>query len=275
VSVTATAPEVYVCAELQVDLLDPLPGDRNLNQMDAEEFALLVQSIRDNGFLEPIQTVPMADGRYRIIGGEHRWKAAKEVGMEKIQALVLGGPKWQDEDLQEFMSARLNHIRGSLSPQRFVKTFQRFSQKYTADSMRQLMGFKVDAWAMMLDGVEKNLKSAGLPKSAVDAFKKAKGRINTSDQLSSFLNLLVHKHGSTLPFNYMAFSMGGKEIIYTIATDPVYAAVKEMLAWAEKHQVDINALWEGILPKWKEVAEAMSYSQPPTPGNGRKNGKRS
>lgn len=266
--------ETHPYAEVGINLLEPLPDERNMNGMDDEEYARLVHSIREDGFVEPILAVPLVGGKYRIVGGHHRWKAAKEVGMEKVPAVILQGPKWQDEDLQEFMSARLNQIRGSISPQKFVQTFQRLSKKYTTDSLRNLMGFKVDAWAMMLDGVEKNLKSAGLPKSAVDAFKKAKGRINTGDQLSSFLNLLVHKHGSTLPFNYMAFSMGGKEIIYTIATDPVYAAVKEMLAWAEQHQVDINALWEGILPKWKEVAEAMSYSQPPTPGNGKKNGKR-
>jgi ParB/RepB/Spo0J family partition protein len=266
--------ETHTYTEIEIGFLEPLPDDRNLNGMDDEEYARLVQSIREDGFVEPILTVPLVNGRYRIVGGHHRWKAAKEVGMEKVPAVVLQGPKWQDEDLQEFMAARLNQIRGSISPQKFVQTFQRLSKKYTTDTLRNLMGFKVDAWSMMLNGVEKSLKSAGLPKEAVDAFKKAKGKIHTGDQLSTFLNVLVHKHGSTLPFNYMAFSMGGKEIIYTIANDPVYAAVKEMLAWAEKNQVDINALWEGILPKWKEVAEAMSYAQPPAPSNGRKHGKR-
>ena len=56
-----------------------VPTSFNVNEMDEPEFAVLVEEIRDGGFDEPCQVVPIKDGhdagKYLILGGEHRYKA--------------------------------------------------------------------------------------------------------------------------------------------------------------------------------------------------------
>ena len=47
----------------------------------------LVDSIRENGIVQPVIVRQEADG-YRLIAGERRWRAAQVVGMERIPAIV-------------------------------------------------------------------------------------------------------------------------------------------------------------------------------------------
>ena len=48
----------------------------------------LSDSIREHGVLQPIIVTKLADNKYQIVAGERRWKAAKEVGLSKIPAIV-------------------------------------------------------------------------------------------------------------------------------------------------------------------------------------------
>ena len=47
----------------------------------------LVDSIRENGIVQPIIVRQEADG-YRLIAGERRWRAAQVAGIERIPAIV-------------------------------------------------------------------------------------------------------------------------------------------------------------------------------------------
>ena len=47
----------------------------------------LVDSIRENGIVQPVIVRQEADG-YRLIAGERRWRAAQVAGMERIPAIV-------------------------------------------------------------------------------------------------------------------------------------------------------------------------------------------
>ena len=42
--------------------------------------------------IQPLIVRPLADGRYELIAGERRWRAAREAGLELVPALV------RDED---------------------------------------------------------------------------------------------------------------------------------------------------------------------------------
>jgi ParB family chromosome partitioning protein len=47
----------------------------------------LVESIRERGIIQPL-IVRQVDGTYELIAGERRWRAAKEVGLEEVPAIV-------------------------------------------------------------------------------------------------------------------------------------------------------------------------------------------
>ncbi|HXF65840.1 MAG TPA: ParB/RepB/Spo0J family partition protein, partial [Burkholderiales bacterium] len=76
---------------LPVDALQP--GRMQPRQrMDPEALAGLAESIKAQGVIEPILVRPAADGRYEIIAGERRWRAARLAGLASVPALVREVP---------------------------------------------------------------------------------------------------------------------------------------------------------------------------------------
>jgi ParB family chromosome partitioning protein len=57
-------------------------------QFTNEAMSELIASVRAHGVLQPILVRPVADGRYEIIAGERRWRAAQAVGLHEIPAVV-------------------------------------------------------------------------------------------------------------------------------------------------------------------------------------------
>jgi ParB family chromosome partitioning protein len=74
---------------LPLDLLSPGPFQPR-RQLDPAELAALAGSIREQGVLQPIlaRPDPAAPGRYQIIAGERRWRAAQQAGLHDIPALI-------------------------------------------------------------------------------------------------------------------------------------------------------------------------------------------
>ena len=57
-------------------------------QFTNEAMTELIASVRAHGVLQPILVRPVAGGRYEIIAGERRWRAAQAVGLHEIPAVV-------------------------------------------------------------------------------------------------------------------------------------------------------------------------------------------
>lgn len=66
------------------------PNPRNPRRHFAEgDLADLAQSIREHGLVQPVVVRPAAEaGRYEIIAGERRWRAAQRAGMNDIPVIV-------------------------------------------------------------------------------------------------------------------------------------------------------------------------------------------
>jgi ParB/RepB/Spo0J family partition protein len=67
---------------LPIDAIEPDPHNRRV--LDDDEFQGLVDSIRVLGLLQPIQVRLREDGRYQLIDGERRWRAAYQAGLTEI-----------------------------------------------------------------------------------------------------------------------------------------------------------------------------------------------
>ena len=55
---------------------------------DEETLAALTASIREVGVLQPVLVRETEEGRYELIAGERRWRAAKRAGLQVIPAIV-------------------------------------------------------------------------------------------------------------------------------------------------------------------------------------------
>ena len=71
---------------IPLDRIEPDPDQPRKMSADADEdLKLLASSILQHGVLQPITVKAMPDGRYQIVAGERRWRAAR-------MALQAGGP---------------------------------------------------------------------------------------------------------------------------------------------------------------------------------------
>ena len=72
---------------LQLDRV--IPGKyQPRTRMDQDSLAELAQSIKSQGIIQPILVRPVAGGKFEIIAGERRWRAAKIAGLNKVPVLV-------------------------------------------------------------------------------------------------------------------------------------------------------------------------------------------
>ncbi len=80
--------------ELRKIPLDLLQRGRYQPRSSFDPAALqeLADSIRAQGVVQPIVVRPERDGRYEIIAGERRWRAAQLAGMDAVPALVRDLP---------------------------------------------------------------------------------------------------------------------------------------------------------------------------------------
>lgn len=57
------------------------------SEVTVEELGELVESIRENGLLQPLVVRPSADG-WELVAGERRWRALRELGWDRAPAVV-------------------------------------------------------------------------------------------------------------------------------------------------------------------------------------------
>src|SRR5439155_16800023 len=86
-------------AETVTDALTSLPIDRirpgryqPRTRMDDACLAELSESIKVQGVVQPILVRPVDGGRYEIVAGERRWRAAQRAGLKEIPALIRAVP---------------------------------------------------------------------------------------------------------------------------------------------------------------------------------------
>ncbi len=65
-----------------------LPDQQPRRYFDPEKMSALVDSIKQHGILEPILLRSLDHDTYELVAGERRYRAAKEVGLEQIPAVV-------------------------------------------------------------------------------------------------------------------------------------------------------------------------------------------
>jgi len=63
--------------------------------MDTESLASLAESIKTQGVMQPILARPVGGGRYEILAGERRWRAARMAGLATVPTLVREVPDRQ------------------------------------------------------------------------------------------------------------------------------------------------------------------------------------
>jgi hypothetical protein len=193
---------------LNVPINSLTPQAGNPNRMSGRAFDLLVDNIQKTGLTDAI-LVRRTDNGYRIVGGHHRWEAAKYLGFEEVPVCVITDPDFDDE-AETFQIVRMNVIRGKMDPASFFSMYEKMSAKYTQDILQDMFGFAESEEFRRLI----NQTAKALPPELQQKFKDAAKELKTIDGLAQLLNEMFTKFGSSLPFGFMVLDYGGKESVW-------------------------------------------------------------
>ncbi|ARF56394.1 ParB/RepB/Spo0J family partition protein [Streptomyces gilvosporeus] len=112
-------------AEVPLDAITPNPRQPR-KVFNDEELAELVISIKEVGLLQPVVVRQTEPERYELIMGERRWRACREVGLEKVPAIVRAtedGKMLLDALLENLHRAQLNPLEEAAAYDQLLKDF--------------------------------------------------------------------------------------------------------------------------------------------------------
>lgn len=249
-------------ASSRFEMLDPNLMDNNAwnpNVMDQDDFNRLVAEIEEVGFIDPVQVVPMEGGQYRIIGGEHRVAAARELKLKAVPAMVLEGARWKDEDLQKLVTVRLNVLKGHLNPEKMAVLYREMAEKYGEDALQNLFAYTDEqGWEKLVSGIKQGLSKTGLPKEKRREFEEKAKEAKTLKDLERILNELWSSYGDTVQLSFMVFTYGRREHMYVAMDRKTRAAAKKVAAYCKAHAKDINDV---LGPALQALADVLSKQE--------------
>ncbi|MCX7184607.1 MAG: ParB/RepB/Spo0J family partition protein [Nitrosospira sp.] len=116
--------------------------------MDKESLAELADSIKVRGVMQPVLVRLVSAGRYEIIAGERRWRAAQMAGLEEIPALIRDVP----DEAALAMSLIENIQRENLNPLEEAQGIQRLINEFgmTHQAASQALGSSRSAVSNLL-----------------------------------------------------------------------------------------------------------------------------
>ncbi len=97
--------------QLPVELIEPNPGQPR-SVFDEQALVALGESIRRRGVLQPVLVRPLPGGRYELIAGERRWRAAQLADLTEIPAVI----RHHDDAASLELALIENMAREDLSP---------------------------------------------------------------------------------------------------------------------------------------------------------------
>ncbi|TVP67716.1 MAG: ParB/RepB/Spo0J family partition protein [Nitriliruptor sp.] len=120
---TAVGPATY--AEVDPDLIAPNPRQPR-EVFDPDELEGLSVSLADVGMLQPLVVRPLADGRYELVAGERRLRAAYLAGLPTVPVLIR-----HTEDADLLKEALVENIhRVQLNPLEEAAAYQQLLEEF-------------------------------------------------------------------------------------------------------------------------------------------------
>lgn len=111
-------------AMVPIAAIEPLPGQPR-SHFDEDSLVELAASIAARGVIQPVIVRRKANGRFQLVAGERRWRAAQKAHLHEIPALV------RELSDREVMALALieNLQREDLNPVEEARAYQRLSEQ--------------------------------------------------------------------------------------------------------------------------------------------------
>ncbi|HHX50363.1 MAG TPA: ParB/RepB/Spo0J family partition protein [Clostridia bacterium] len=123
--------------ELQIDQIEP--GTFQPRQkFDQEKLQELASSIKEHGVVQPIVVRRLPEGEYRIVAGERRWRACKQLKLATIPAIIKD---YSDREVTEIALIE-NVQREDLNPLEEAVAYKMLVEEFdlTQEELSQRIG---------------------------------------------------------------------------------------------------------------------------------------
>ena len=110
--------------EIDIDLIEPNSFQPRMN-FNEERLEELAQSIRSNGIIQPLLIRRIDGGRYQIVAGERRWRAAQRAGLSKVPCIIKEIPEEKMLELalvENIQRQELNAIEEAHAYKRLIES---------------------------------------------------------------------------------------------------------------------------------------------------------
>jgi ParB family chromosome partitioning protein len=122
--------------EIDTDLIQPSPFQPR-TRFREEALEELARSIKASGIIQPLVVRPVG-GRYQLIAGERRWRAAQRAGLTRVSAIV----RQVSDELALEMTLVENIQREDLNAIETARAFERLMEEFqlTQESVAERTG---------------------------------------------------------------------------------------------------------------------------------------
>jgi ParB family chromosome partitioning protein len=110
--------------QIDIDLIEPSPYQPR-TRFREEALEELARSIKASGIIQPLVIRPMG-GRFQLIAGERRWRAAQRAGLTKVSAIV----RQVSDELALEMTLVENIQREDLNAIETARAFDRLMEEF-------------------------------------------------------------------------------------------------------------------------------------------------
>lgn len=233
-------PAEYNSGEIhQLRLIDVEPNKNQPRKaFDEEKLALLTESIKEHGVIQPIVVMKAAAG-YTIVAGERRWRAAKKAGLDSIPAIIREYNKKEAAEIaliENLQREDLNPIEEALGYRSLMDDFD-----MTQEMVSQRIGRGRSSIANSLrllvlpKPIQQLLVSGELSSGHARAILSVEG----NDNRLEFAQMILDKQLSVRQAEALAKQFSTKKV-----------HEKEDTAERDAYQIEIDAIGERLSSKF-------------------------
>ena len=246
-------PEIAGTQEIEIGRIHSFPN-HPFKVLDNDKMESLVDSIRENGILNPVIVRPDQTGDYEMISGHRRLHAAGIVGLVKIPAIV----KEMSDD-----EAIIKMVDANIQREEILPSERAWSLKMKMDAIKR-QGKRSD---LTSDQNGPKLSAVEVGESAGISSTQVKRYIRLTELIPEILDLVDQKKVQfTLAVDISYFDEQVQKWIYEYIKDngflkPVQiAALKEQANLSNASQYNVISILNGALPQ-KSSSAKVSLSE--------------
>lgn len=120
---------------VEISRIEPNPW--NPNMQDPEIFRVLAQSLKEEGFGEPILVRPTEGKTLQIVNGEHRYRLALETGMTHVPVVIVT----MEEVDAKLATIRRNRTRGGLDTLKVAGLLKDMRKRMSDEDIEMRLGY--------------------------------------------------------------------------------------------------------------------------------------